>query len=72
VQLPADAASELMRLARLGHMQGLHRALDDLVAEHPATHDDAVRLRALLERFELDEFMSEIARGLGATQAEAW
>ena len=72
VQLPAEPASELMRLARLGHMQGLHRVLDDLVAGHPAAHDDCVRLRALLERFELDEFMNEIARGLGATQAEAW
>ena len=72
VQLPAEPASELMRLARLGHMQGLHRVLDDLVAQHPAAHDDCVRLRALLERFELDEFMNEIARGLGATQAEAW
>ena len=66
-RLPADTASELIRLARLGHMQGLHRALDDLIASHPDSHEDAARLRALLDRFELDEFLDDVTRGLGDT-----
>ena len=36
------------------------------------TQDDCARLRALLDRFELDDFIAEVARGLGETPAEAW
>ena len=71
VQLPAEAASALVRLARLGHAQGLHQALDALVAAHPGTREDCERLRALLDRFELDAFIDEVTRGLDRSRAEA-
>jgi hypothetical protein len=41
----------LLRLARLGHAQGLHAALDRLVADHPGLAPQADVLRELVERF---------------------
>jgi signal transduction histidine kinase/DNA-binding NarL/FixJ family response regulator len=71
VRLPQEATSELIRLARLGHLQGLHKALDAIEAAHPPCAADCKALRGLLERFELDAFLDQITRGLVATQAEA-
>jgi len=71
VQLPPEHASELVRLARMGHMPGLLRALDELEHAHPECRADAARLRVLAERFELDEFLDQVRLGLTSTVSEA-
>ena len=71
VQLPPEHASELVRLARMGHMHGLLRALDELEHAHPECRADAARLRVLAERFELDEFLDQVRLGLTSTVSEA-
>jgi CheY-like chemotaxis protein/nitrogen-specific signal transduction histidine kinase len=65
--LPDDYAATLTRLARLGHAQGLHQALDRLLAEHPRCAVQAAALRGLVERF---DFPTLLAR-LQAAQALA-
>jgi len=71
VQLPPEHAGELVRLARMGHMHGLFRALDELEHAHPECRADAARLRVLAERFELDEFLDQVRLGLTSTVSEA-
>jgi predicted short-subunit dehydrogenase-like oxidoreductase (DUF2520 family) len=68
--LPADYATALTRLARLGHAKGLHQTLDRLVAEHPARQAQAEALRGLVERFDFDGLVDHL-QALQALQATA-
>jgi CheY-like chemotaxis protein len=68
--LPEEHASELMRLARLGHMHGLKRALDELEHAHPECRAEAARLRALAERFELDALIDQLNQTLRDARPE--
>jgi signal transduction histidine kinase/CheY-like chemotaxis protein/purine-cytosine permease-like protein len=52
--LSADAAWELDRLARRGHVQALHDALDEWTRAAPDQHLHWQRLRDLIEQFDLD------------------
>ncbi len=60
VPLPAVHAQTLLRLARLGHAQGLQRALDALIAEHAGYEAHASELRDLVARFEWDELVTRL------------
>ena len=68
--LPGDYAATLIRLARLGHVKGLHQALDRLVAEHPVHKQQADALRGPVERFAFDELLDRLrASQQGAADA---
>ena len=71
VRLPEEHARTLVRLARLGHRQGLLLALQRLVEEHPACGNQAALLRVLVERFAWDELTEQLTRSLNETDAEA-
>lgn len=62
--LTDEDAATLTRLARLGHVQGLHQALDRLAAEHPGCAGRAAELRGLAERFAFGELLQALRRDL--------
>ncbi|MDO9164870.1 MAG: ATP-binding protein, partial [Rhodoferax sp.] len=57
LELPEDARAELIRLVRLGHVHGLHRLLDRLVAEDPTLAASCARLRGFVRRCELESLL---------------
>ena len=65
--LPAGQVEVLTRLARMGHAQGLHQALDRLVQQHPGSADAVAPLRALVERFDF----AALLQRLGPAEDEA-
>ena len=71
VRLPEEHARTLVRLAKLGHRQGLQLALDRLIAEHPDCTAQAAMLRVLVERFAWAELIDQLTRALDVTDAEA-
>ena len=58
--LPDEMVAQLTRLARLGHAQGLHQALDQLAQDHPAQAPRAEALRGLVERFAFTELLAHL------------
>jgi len=60
-RIPADAAWELHRLARKGHVQALHDALDDWSVAAPEHAGQWQALRQLVEQFELDIMAEQLA-----------
>ena len=59
--LPEAVRATLTRLARLGHLQGLHQALDQLVAEHPVAGEQVAVWRSLVERCAFAELRQALA-----------
>ena len=59
--LPADAAWELHRLARKGHVQALHDALMEWQRAEPTLSPQWQALQALVERFDLDAVAERLA-----------
>ena len=51
--LPDPVRSDLLRLARLGHVRGLQTALDGIAAADPRLAAACTQLRGLVSRFEL-------------------
>ena len=66
--LPADYAARLTRLARLGHVKGLHQALDELALDHPASRVPLSALRGLAERIDFAGLLDYLRRSQGADQ----
>ncbi len=71
VRLPDEHARTLVRLARLGHRQGLLQALEALVQQHPDCSVQAAMLRVLVDRFAWNELIDQLTRALDVTDAEA-
>ena len=69
--LPGEMLTVLTRLARLGHAQGLHQALDRLQHEHPAQAPQAAALRGLVERFAFTELLEHLQQVRDAMDTEA-
>jgi CheY-like chemotaxis protein len=70
--LPAEVTGELIRLTRMGHLQGLRQALDAAALGHPRCEAQVVRLRALLDRFDLEGLLEQLVQGLrNPTPSEA-
>ncbi|GCL63142.1 hybrid sensor histidine kinase/response regulator [Pseudaquabacterium pictum] len=67
--LLAAQAAPLLRLARLGHAQGLHQALDALAAAHPALQDEVALLRGLVERFAFTDLADRLRAAVDADDA---
>jgi signal transduction histidine kinase/CheY-like chemotaxis protein len=59
--LPADAAWELSRLARKGHVQALRASLSDWRGTHPAHELHWARVEAWLDQFDLDAIATYVA-----------
>ena len=59
--IPADYKSSLVRLARLGHMQGLHEVLDRLYKEQPIYQELVNSLRTYVQRFAFEELITQLA-----------
>ncbi len=70
-ELPEEHARTLVRLARLGHRQGLVLALERLVHEHPDCAAAAGEARALVERFAWNELIERLQRSLPRRDEEA-
>ncbi len=62
--LPPDRAQALLRLARLGHAQGLQRALDALATDHRECVGEVVVLRAMVARFAWDDLIERLSAAL--------
>ena len=69
--LPPELAQGLMRLARLGHAQGLQRELDALQAAHPLLAARVAGLRELASRFAWNELIATLGRELDLADGEA-
>ncbi|WP_236580386.1 ATP-binding protein [Rubrivivax sp. A210] len=67
--LPALHAAPLLRLARLGHAQGLHQALDTLASTQPTLAAEAAVLRGLAERYAFTDLADRLRRAIGADDA---
>ncbi|MDH6594065.1 signal transduction histidine kinase/CheY-like chemotaxis protein/purine-cytosine permease-like protein [Variovorax sp. TBS-050B] len=59
--LSEDDRAELMRLVQMGHVRGLHQALDRLAAASPAAAASCTWLRGMLARFDLDALRKTLA-----------
>jgi DNA-binding NarL/FixJ family response regulator len=59
--MPASYHSTLARLARLGHVKGLHEALDRLRKEQPTCQELAESLRTCVQRCAFDELIALLA-----------
>jgi CheY-like chemotaxis protein len=70
MRLPEEHARTLIRLARLGHRQGLQHALDLLVEQHPDCEAQAAMLRVLVEHFAWNELVDQLSRALEFSDAE--
>ena len=59
--LGEDERAELMRLVQMGHVRGLHQALDRLAARSPGAAATCTWLRGMVARFELDSLRHALA-----------
>ena len=59
--LSEDDRAELMRLVQMGHVRGLHTALDRLAAASPTAAATCTWLRGMVARFELDTLRNALA-----------
>jgi signal transduction histidine kinase/CheY-like chemotaxis protein len=55
--LPPGAASEMLRLARLGYVRGIREVIEHLIAQDPRMRRSCAPLKALLDRFDLESFI---------------
>ena len=56
-ELPEAARSDLIRLVRLGHAQGMRRLLDAMAAENPALAATCSHLRGFVMRYEFESLL---------------
>jgi DNA-binding NarL/FixJ family response regulator len=68
--LPPEFVATLVRLARMGHAQGLIHALERLAQEHPVQATQAATLRSLVDRYAFDELLDRLAPSVGAGDAQ--
>jgi signal transduction histidine kinase/CheY-like chemotaxis protein/purine-cytosine permease-like protein len=60
-ELPPEASSEMLRLARQGYAQGIREVIDGLIAQDPRMRRSCAPLKALLDRFDLDGIVRLLA-----------
>ncbi|HET7795709.1 MAG TPA: ATP-binding protein, partial [Rhizobacter sp.] len=70
-RLPATLVGDLVRLARLGHVQGLRSALDAAVLSHSACQAELQRLGERLDRFDLEGFLEQLVKNLQGADVES-
>jgi signal transduction histidine kinase/CheY-like chemotaxis protein/purine-cytosine permease-like protein len=62
--LPHRLVGDLVRLAKLGHVQGLRVAVDEALAAHPECAPELQRLGELLERYDLEALLEQLMKNL--------
>ncbi|MEO7336924.1 MAG: ATP-binding protein [Caldimonas sp.] len=68
--VPVEHLRSLLRLAQLGHAQGLQRALDALADEHPACTPQSDAMRGLVARFAWHDLIAQLSGSLLAAEEE--
>jgi signal transduction histidine kinase/DNA-binding NarL/FixJ family response regulator len=68
--LPAQLVGDLMRLARLGHVQGLKTAVDAALVTHAECTPELQRLAELVDRYDLDGVLQQLVKNLQGRVAE--
>jgi hypothetical protein len=58
IELPDRVRTDLLRLARVGHVRGLQTALDGIATADPTLAAACTRLRGLVSRFEMDQLQA--------------
>jgi signal transduction histidine kinase/purine-cytosine permease-like protein/DNA-binding NarL/FixJ family response regulator len=58
LELPDSVRTDLLRLARVGHVRGLQTALDGITEADPSLAAACTRLRGLVSRFEMDRLQT--------------
>jgi hypothetical protein len=51
---------DLWQLGLIGHVRGIHAKLRDLDAEHPRNQTLAARLRSMVDRFDMSQYMNTL------------
>jgi hypothetical protein len=69
--LPAELIGDLIRLVRLGHLQGVQAALEAAIAQRPQGQAELRAMRLLAERFELDALLDRLTQALRDLSTEA-
>ena len=59
-----------MRLARLGHLQGLKAAVEAALVSHAECAPELRRLAELVERYDLDGVLHQLVKNLQGRSAE--
>ena len=57
---PVRHIEELINLGQMGYIRGIQMKLDDLRVELPEHADFVVEMRALVDRFDLDQYMATL------------
>ncbi len=57
---PSEIVERLIAFGRLGHVRAIQLELDGLASNHPEHAAFAARMRAIVDRFDLNEFMSAL------------
>jgi signal transduction histidine kinase/CheY-like chemotaxis protein/purine-cytosine permease-like protein len=65
-RLPDEMLAELVALARLGHIHGLHRLLDGFAGQEPGLSSQCEELRAYVSRYDLDGMLQVLKLKLNA------
>lgn len=68
--LPPEFVATLIRLARMGHAQGLIHALERLAQEHPEQAPQADALRTMVDRYAFDELLERLAPSVDADDVQ--
>lgn len=69
--LPMEVTQDLIRLASLGHMQGLRAALDLALSAHPECAIEGRELHSLLARYDLDGLTSRLRSAVVSPSLES-
>jgi hypothetical protein len=57
---PLKAVEELIGLGQIGYVKGIHVKLDEIGSEFPEHADFVSQMRALIDRFDLDQYMATL------------
>ena len=68
--LPAQLVGDLMRLARLGHVQGLKAAVDAALRTHPECAPELQRLAELVGRYDLEGVLEQLVKNMQGRASE--
>jgi hypothetical protein len=57
---PFKYVQELMGLGQIGYVRAIQLKLDEIDSEHPEHADFVAQMRALIDRFDLDQYMETL------------
>jgi len=57
---PVKYVEELIGLGQLGYIRAIQLKLDEIGHEHPEHADFVAQMRALIDRFDLDQYMANL------------